>query len=217
VKRVVLWIAKLTLRVEWASLEARVHTEWARAVQDPAGWPSVTLQELLISGEDHRFSSHDGVDLHAIRRCVWRRLTSGRIEGASTIAQQLTRVLTNRYEPSATRKLREMGLALLLTSKLPREVLPGLYLRVGYYGWQMNGLAAAIDRLELQHASMSPSESARLVARLKYPEPHFASQSRLDHIATRGNHLIRLRKMHSLGSAYAGLEKGALRAAIQGG
>ena len=70
-----------------------------------------TLSKLLISGEDHRFFYHLGFDIIAIARAVRNRLLYGRIEGASTIEQQLVRVLTNEYQRTFSRKIKEILLA----------------------------------------------------------------------------------------------------------
>lgn len=199
---------------DWRSVQSRVLQEWRAAARDDLGWPSLAAQELLIAGEDHRFLQHPGCDPYAIGRAVYRRAFSGRVEGASTIAQQLVRVLTGRYERTALRKVREILLACLLTAAFPRAILPGLYLRVGYFGWRMNGGGAARSRLGLNWTTMSGRDAAELVARLKYPEPQTASAARLRSISRRADHLLALRDKHS--ASRANTEGERRRAAIQG-
>ncbi len=193
----------------------QIREEWYKAQSDEFGWPSPLLQELLISGEDHRFGSHAGYDLHAIARSIRTRIATGRIEGASTIAQQLVRVLTCRYERTIGRKIREIALASLVTAAFPRQILPGLYLRVGYYGWGMTGLLAAQRRLRLDGSRLSLRDASRIVARLKYPEPRVMSRSRAALLERRATHLIALRQKHLAGSVYVGLGGDSLHAAIQ--
>lgn len=150
--------------------------------------------ELLIAGEDHRYYRHNGVDLIALCRASYRSLLCGKREGGSTIAMQLVRTLTGRYEKSILRKVREVVLAVRLTSYLEPQQIPVLYLRVAYYGARMNNLRQACRRLSLKERSLSEYEAASLVARLKYPQPEKHSVSRTAQIHGRSLHLIALRK-----------------------
>ena len=97
--------------------------------------PNAQMCQLLILGEDHRMALHPGVDPLALCRAVWRTYGCNRREGGSTIAMQLVRVLTGRFERSWHRKVDEMALAILTTRLVSRAELPAVYLSVGYYGW----------------------------------------------------------------------------------
>jgi len=167
--------------------------------------PTALAQQLLISGEDHRFFRHGGIDPIAICRATWRGIVLGRPEGASTIEMQLVRVVSGRFERSLRRKLREMALATLVTRAIPKEALPAVYLRIGYFGWRMNGFENACRRLELSLVGLTPAQTARLVARLKYPQPHATGSERWNQINTRAQHLLRLHSLHKCSRAYAGL------------
>ena len=145
---------------------------------------------LLVLGEDHRFAWHPGVDPLALCRAAWRTYGRGRREGGSTIAMQLVRVLSGRFERSWRRKVDETVLAIRVTSHMPKAELPALYLYVAYYGWRMNGFAQACRRLELNPACSSLQESATLVARLKYPQPRRCSPTRWEQIALRSEYLM---------------------------
>lgn len=145
---------------------------------------------LLILGEDHRLAWHPGVDPLALCRAAWRTYGRRRREGGSTLAMQLVRVLTGRFDRSWRRKFDEMALAILVTRHVPKAELPALYLSVGYYGWRMNGLAQACRRLGIDPACCSLHESATLVARLKYPQPRGYSAARWQQIANRSEYLM---------------------------
>ena len=151
--------------------------------------PNVQMCRLLILGEDHRLAWHPGVDPLALCRAAWRTYVRGRREGGSTIAMQLVRVLTGRFDLCWRRKIDEIGLAILITHHVPKAELPALYLSVGYYGWRMNGLAQACRRLGIDPASCSLHESAKLVARLKYPQPRDCPLARWQQIANRSDYL----------------------------
>jgi membrane peptidoglycan carboxypeptidase len=164
--------------------------------------PPLVAQRLLVSAEDHRHGRHGGIDYYAICRAVWRRLVQRRREGASTIEQQIVRVLTNRFERTLTRKVRELLLATLVSEQLPKSATPALYLSIGYYGWRMNGFAQACRRLGLKPPALSLDDAAALVARLKYPEARVPPPTRMAQIRRRAEHLKRLYLRHLSDGTY---------------
>lgn len=185
-------LALCLVQRDWLVLRTALIHEYHRLLRDIRYWPPLAAQQLLIAGEDHRFFSHPGFDVIAICRAIWRRITSGRIEGASTISQQVVRVLTGRHEITLRRKLNEVLLAVLVTSVVPKEHQPALYLRIGYFGWRMNTFRDACRQLHVQPQSMCLRQCAELVARLKYPQPRCLSFERIHLIERRTNHLIQL-------------------------
>lgn len=176
--------------------------------------PPLSAQELLISGEDHRFFRHFGFDIIAICRAIYRRVGFGIVEGASTIEQQIIRVLSGRYEQTLKRKIKEILLATLITLIIPKRDLPGLYLRVGYFGWRMNNFKEACTRLKISPSNMSLLESASIVARLKYPQPQVITVRRAIQINIRTRHLLNLHYIHNSALVYTGLNLGETNAAI---
>ncbi len=198
-------LALRLVRSEWLELRDHLVQAYKSHRDDYIGCPSLLAQQLLISGEDHRFFSHGGIDLIAVCRALWRGLVFRRREGASTIEMQLVRVLTGRYERTFRRKVREIALATLVTREIPKGALPAIYLRLGYFGWRMNGFAAACRRIDRRPESLTPIETARLVARLKYPQPREISPHRWEQIDVRGRHLLQLHMRHRQGYAYFGL------------
>lgn len=105
------------------------------------------MVDAIVSTEDKRFYLHPGVDPIGMMRGAWRayvrRGTGRRIEGASTITQQITRniFLNNSY--SVTRKLREMVLALAMERKFSKQQILELYLNKVYFGGGAYGIDAA--------------------------------------------------------------------------
>ena len=92
------------------------------------------LLDLLVLGEDHRNKYHIGFDIIAITRAIYRRVTTGLKEGASTIEQQLVRVITADYSMTFSRKLKEILLAVIIRMKFDRQQLAISYLDIAYYG-----------------------------------------------------------------------------------
>lgn len=197
-------VAKFMLKKEWTRLSKdlqKLVTNYCCKKNDIP----IIMQKLLISGEDHRFFSHGGFDPIAIARAIWKTKVLKKREGASTIEQQIVRVVTGNYQKTLRRKIKEILLATLLSNCTNKKILPGLYLFIAYYGWKMNGYHQACIRLRLKGKELNLQQAASLVARLKYPEPQNAPPSRVLQISHRSSHLINLYKKHSLTNVYEGI------------
>jgi membrane peptidoglycan carboxypeptidase len=157
--------------------------------------PSYELQMMLVSGEDHRFYSHCGMDPIAMCRAIWRTTVCGQREGASTIEMQLVRVLTAEYQRTLSRKCKEAFLAVLLSRTIPKAEIASFYLHVAYYGTELQGLPRAARKLHILPSVTNLREAASLVARLKYPQPRMMSDHRRKQIDTRTDYLISRYKM----------------------
>lgn len=155
------------------------------------------LSKLLISAEDHRFFYHIGFDVIGIIRAIKNRLLYNRTEGASTIEQQLVRVITNDYKKTISRKIQEILLATTLTSIIPKKAIPKIYLNVAYYGTGMCGLRQVFAKLQIQTSdSISLEDAASIISRIKYPQPAKECIRRCVQIETRKRHLISLYNKH---------------------
>jgi membrane carboxypeptidase/penicillin-binding protein PbpC len=182
----------VTLHKEWQVIRSRVAGIKAGIKADTEQLAiSPTLVALLIAAEDHRFGSHPGVDPISLCRAMWRTLVCGKREGGSTIAMQLVRVITGRYEKTIGRKLTEIFFAVRLTRLVCKSDIPKLYLSVAYFGWRMNGLKQAATRLRINPASVSVLDAANIIARLKYPQPRRLDENRLTKISVRAKYIIK--------------------------
>jgi len=183
---------KVLLSTEWIKLRETVNQIESQIDSHDSIKPTQKMCQYLIAGEDHRFYCHSGVDPVALCRAVWKSVFCDSQQGGSTIAMQLVRTITGRYEKTWRRKLLEIILAVRLTHHVDRDRLPIMYLCVAYYGWRMNNLNQACSRLRIDPVSISQMDAAKLVARLKYPEPRNYSGEREQKIQCRAEHLIRL-------------------------
>ena len=208
-------LARTLLAKEWAALKTQLEEEYTRLLQLGDCHPPLTAQCLLVSGEDHRHRRHPGFDVIAICRALWRGLFLGLPEGASTIEQQIVRVLSNRYERTLSRKVREVLLATLVQEVVPKASMPAIYLEIGYFGWRMNGFQQACARLGQNPAALSVDQAASLVARLKYPQPRECPPARWQQIARRTGHLQALYSRHLLDGTYIHLTKEANAEALR--
>ena len=128
------------------------------------------ILHILFVAEDHRVNSHLGIDHYAMLRAIYYTKFKKQFQGASTIAQQLVRVCTKRYERTWLRKFREQLLAVLISRKYGAEQISTAYLKVAFLGSGMNGLDGYLKRKKINH-ELSTLEKVEIVTRLKYPEP----------------------------------------------
>jgi penicillin-binding protein 1A len=102
------------------------------------------LRNAIIAVEDARFYSHFGVDIRGVARAAYANFRHGRVvEGASTITQQLARVLFLTPDRSFSRKVKEALLALELEKRYSKDRLLELYLNQIYLGHGIYGVEAA--------------------------------------------------------------------------
>ena len=127
------------------------------------------LVSVILAAEDHRFFFHRGVDPIAIAR-AFLRTTCGHLEGASTIEQQLVRVLQNDYRICFKRKVLEALLASTLYDRFSKIEILRAYLSVAYFGSSIRGYQDAHLLLPIGMLN-STYELAFLIAHLKFPKP----------------------------------------------
>jgi 1A family penicillin-binding protein len=96
--------------------------------------------QAVIATEDHRFWEHHGLDKLRTLKALWITLFEpGRIQGASTITQQLAKNLFFSYERTYLRKFRELLVALHIETQYGKREILEAYLNqipfgVGAYG-----------------------------------------------------------------------------------
>lgn len=127
---------------------------------------------FLIYAEDHRFNKHCGVDFYCILRAIYHTKIKKKYQGASTIQQQYVRVITNRYEKTLWRKIREQIIAIIITNKINKENIAKTYLKIAFYGSQQLGLNSFLKKQKISIAELDDTKVIELIARLKYPEPY---------------------------------------------
>lgn len=106
------------------------------------------LLQAIISIEDQRFLEHIGFDLKSLARALYVNLKAGALsQGGSTLTQQLVKNLTGSKQKTLLRKVRELGLALLIEVKFSKEAILEKYLNEVYFGQigslEVHGVAEA--------------------------------------------------------------------------
>ena len=109
----------------------------------------------VISVEDHRFYTHNGIDLIAIGRAAVNDIIAMRFaEGGSTITQQLSKNIYFTQEKKITRKIAEVFMAWEIEKNYEKDEILELYLNTSYYGDGYYGLKEA----SLGYFNKSPNE-----------------------------------------------------------
>ena len=151
------------------------------------------MLDILILGEDHRNKYHIGFDIIAICRATYRNYVKNHKEGASTIDQQLVRVIIGDYRPTFTRKIKEILLAVIIRCRFDRRQLAISYLDIAYYGTNYQSLDSMLEKFGLSREDdIDLQTCASIVARLKYPEPKIKTDMNFGRIERRTSYLIRL-------------------------
>lgn len=105
------------------------------------------VQDAFIAIEDKRFYSHSGVDFRSIARAIYVDLVArDKVEGASTITQQLAKNLFLTNDKSWWRKIKEVMIALHLEREFSKEQIFEMYLNVIYFGQGQYGIEAAANK-----------------------------------------------------------------------
>lgn len=96
---------------------------------------SVDYKNAVVAIEDHRFYSHSGIDVLSIVRSTYVNLRSKSLDyGASTITQQVGRLMYFSQEKSLIRKVSEIFVAFELEKNCSKDEILELYLNLMYFG-----------------------------------------------------------------------------------
>jgi membrane peptidoglycan carboxypeptidase len=140
------------------------------------------IQEAIVATEDARFYQHHGVDLHGTVRAFVANRQAGEVsQGASTLTMQYVRnaqrdaaatpqEAVDATERSASRKLREMRMAVELEKRMTKaQILEG-YLNVAYFGHRAYGIyAAAQIYFSTSPAKLTLPQAAMLAGLVQAP------------------------------------------------
>ena len=131
----------------------------------------------FLSAEDKNFFSHPGVDAKGVIRATINNISnvfySKRLEGASTITQQVAKNFLLTNEVSLNRKIKEAILAFRIERALSKERILELYLNQIYLGSGAYGVAAAsLEYFDKSIKELNYEEAALLAALPKAPSKY---------------------------------------------
>ena len=131
----------------------------------------------FLSAEDKNFFSHPGIDAKGILRAIIKNINNisqnKRLEGASTITQQVAKNFLLTNEVSFKRKVKEAILAFRIERAYTKERILELYLNQIYLGQGTYGIAAAsLEYFDKSIKELNYSEAALLAALPKAPSKY---------------------------------------------
>ena len=131
----------------------------------------------FLSAEDKNFFSHPGIDARGILRAIFNNIKNitqnKRLEGASTITQQVAKNFLLSNEVSMKRKIKEAILAFRIERAYTKQRILELYLNQIYLGEGTYGIAAAsLEYFNKSVKDLNYSEAALLAALPKAPSKY---------------------------------------------
>jgi len=131
----------------------------------------------FLSAEDKNFFSHPGIDAKSITRAIIKNIknifSEKRLEGASTITQQVAKNFLLTNEVSIKRKIKEAILAFRIERAYSKKRIMELYLNQIYLGEGTYGIAAAsLEYFDKAVGDLNYSESALLAALPRAPSKY---------------------------------------------
>ena len=143
----------------------------------PYGAIPKSVINSFLSAEDKNFFSHPGVDAKGVMRAIINNIqnimSSKRLEGASTITQQVAKNFLLTNEVSFNRKIKEAILAFRIERALTKERILELYLNQIYLGSGAYGVAAAsLEYFDKSIKELNYKEAALLAALPKAPSKY---------------------------------------------
>lgn len=141
------------------------------------------LAKAFLAAEDKNFFTHSGVDVGGLSRAMMRNVANfvqgRRLEGGSTITQQVAKNVLLTNEQTIGRKLKEFILARRLETSLSKEQILELYLNDIYLGYRSNGIGtAAYNYFGKSVDQLSLAEMAYLAALPKGPNQYHPIRSK---------------------------------------
>jgi penicillin-binding protein 1A len=131
------------------------------------------LRNAILAVEDVRFYDHIGIDPIRIMGAAWKNLTTDRVEGGSTLTQQLTKNLFLTKEQSYTRKVNEWILALQIERYYTKNQIMELYVNHMFLGANAYGMEAGAETyFGKQAKDLTLGEAALLAGVPKAPSDY---------------------------------------------
>lgn len=129
------------------------------------------LIKAFIAAEDWDFFKHSGISWKGIIRSILVNIYYGRkAQGASTITQQLVKLLFFDSQKTFTRKIKEQLYAILIEYQLTKEQILYTYLNHVCFGCGIYGIEAASQRFWSKHAhEISLEQAATLAGIIRSP------------------------------------------------
>ena len=133
--------------------------------------PEYVIQAFLVT-EDRDFFKHPGISFRGILRSIIVNLGQGKkVQGASTITQQLVKLVFFHNAKTFSRKIKEQFYAILVERRCSKEQILESYLNNVYFGYGIYGVQAAAQRFWGKDiADVSIEQAAVLASVMRSPK-----------------------------------------------
>ena len=132
----------------------------------PLNQVSIAFLQAILATEDHRFWDHHGLDKLRTLKALWLTTFRGRVQGASTITQQLAKNLFFSFEQTYDRKFKELLVSLQIESQFSKPEILEAYVNQIYFGPRAQGVASAARQFFGKNAAQLNLAEAALLAGL---------------------------------------------------
>ncbi len=148
------------------------------------------LAQAFLAAEDRNFFQHSGVDPMGLTRAMAKNVVNAaqgrRLEGGSTITQQVAKNVLLTSDATVGRKLKEAILAQRLEKTLNKEQILELYLNEIWLGYRSYGVgAAAYNYFGKSISDLTLAEAAYLAALPKGPDNYHPIRRKAQAMARR--------------------------------
>jgi len=151
------------------------------------------IKNATIAIEDSEFYNHKGIRISSILRAtVWAKITGKKIQGGSTITQQLIKNTLLTSDRSITRKIKEWILAIKIEKVMTKDEILTLYLNEAPYGGNIYGIEEASKAFfGKEPANLTIAEAAYLAAIPNGPTYYSPYGENVEKLETRKNLVLK--------------------------
>ncbi|MBT8342293.1 MAG: carboxypeptidase, partial [Desulfatitalea sp.] len=136
----------------------------------PLDQVAIDFLQAILATEDHRFWEHHGINKMRTLKALWTTIADGRLQGASTITQQLAKNLFFSFEQTYARKVKELLVSFQIESQFSKHEILEAYVNQIYFEPRAQGIASAARHFFGKRAAqLSLAESALLAGLPKSP------------------------------------------------
>ncbi|MFG3037069.1 transglycosylase domain-containing protein [Streptomyces sp. NPDC048330] len=131
------------------------------------------VQKAFVAAENKSFYRDNGVDIKGTTRAAWSTLTGKGKQGGSTITQQYVKNFYLSQDQTATRKLKEMVIAIKVDRQTSKSDILAGYMNTSYYGRSAYGIqAAARSYYGVDATQLTTAQGAYLASLLQAPNQY---------------------------------------------
>jgi penicillin-binding protein 2A len=146
------------------------------------------VQQAFIAIEDARFYEHHGIDLKAIIRALYKDIIAGsKVEGGSTITQQLAKNVFLSNEKTWLRKTKEAIISINLEKKYSKKKLLEMYVNQIYFGHGAYGIETASQLYFNKSVSDLSLEEGALLAGIPKSPTYYSPINKIENSRIRRN------------------------------